>query len=374
MSLSRILIISIVIIVILIIGVAVYTITNRAVETPQTREIRANGGGSSFINPQMQVWARSYYNATKGSVIINYQSIGSGAGQRGLLEGSLDFAGSDIPLIPENYKAAREKGLKIIQFPIIGGSVAVVYNIPEWNDSLCGPLRMTPEAIAGIYLGEIAYWDDPAIRDVQIENCRNLLPHKQITAIHRSDGSGTTYLFTLFLSKAVPKWNSTVGYGLTVAWPVDNIGRGVGGKGSEGLIALVKQTPYSIGYVEPNYAKREKIPIAAVRNKLGQYLLPEDKYVIETMRRGAQELPPLDQDLSFLPYEFVYRGEPDTYPIVGTPYIILSLNISNDKLLALKEFFKYALSEGQMNLLEGYVPLPSELRDKIISYLDQYIK
>ncbi|MEM1632669.1 MAG: phosphate ABC transporter substrate-binding protein PstS [Sulfolobales archaeon] len=334
------------------------------------------GGGSTLVNPQMSSWARVYGNITSGRILVNYQSIGSAAGQRGVLDGSLDFGASDIPMTPDNYRMAQSKGLRIIQFPIIAGSVAVVYNLPTWNNATCGPLRLSAEVIAGIYLGKIVYWDDPKIVELQIDECKRYLPHREIIGVHRSDGSGTTALFTMFLSKTVPEWNSTVGYGLTVNWPIDQLGRGVGGKGNEGVTAAIKQTPYSIGYVEPIYAIRENLPIAAIRNKDGNFVLPTEENVQEALKRGAKDLPPLDQDLSLLPLSFIYQDGSNTYPIVGTPFVIISLNQSNVKLLALKEFFRWVLTEGQSTqyILPGYLPLPQELTGKILNYLDQYIK
>lgn len=332
-----------------------------------------NGGGSSFINPIMQSWIRAFRDYSGGRIVINYQSIGSGAGQKGLLDGSLDFAGSDIPLTWENYNQIVGKGRGFIQFPIIAGAVAIIYNIPEWDQARCGPLRLSPEVIARIYLGEIVYWDDPSIKNIQRQECQGLLPHKEIVAVHRSDGSGTTALLTMYLAKAYPRWNDTVGYGLTVSWPVDQTGRGVGAKGSEGVTANVKSTRYSIGYVEPNYAEREGIPIAAIQNKAGNYVLPTRESITEALKRGAVGLPPPDTYWGAVPLLFIYQDGPDTYPIVGTPFIIAYTDMPREKAEAFKEFFRWVLTEGQTDryVPQGYIPLPKELREKALEYLER---
>ncbi|MGC9149159.1 MAG: phosphate ABC transporter substrate-binding protein PstS [Sulfolobales archaeon] len=336
-----------------------------------------NGGGSSAINPQMQNWAKIFRDdISEGAITVNYQSIGSGAGQKGIVDGSLDFAGSDIPLTKDNYDALKSKGRGFIQIPIIAISIAVIYNIPEWDQSKCGPLRLSPEAIAEIYLGNIVYWDDPLIKNLQKPECQALLPHKEIYGVHRSDGSGSTALLTMYLSKAYPKWNQTVGYGLVVNWPIDNTGRGIGGKGSEGVIAQVKNTKYSIGYVEPNYAEKENIPIAAVTNKAGQFILPTKDAIEEALKRGATALPKPDEYWGSVPLQFVYQDGNNTYPIVGTPIIIIRTDLPKDKLEALKQFFTWVLTNGQKEtyVLPGYYPLPTELTSIAVKYLSDYLK
>ena len=341
--------------------------------TSQTQQITLIGGGSTAIDPQMQAWARFYRDEiSKGSVVINYQGIGSGAGQKGIIDGSLDFAGSDIPLTKDNYETLKSSGRGFIQIPVIGMSIAVVYNIPEWDQSKCGNLRLTPQALAGIYLGKIVYWDDPAIKSVQAPQCQDLLPHKEIYAVHRSDGSGSTAFFTMYLSKTVPEWNSTVGWGLVVNWPVDATGRGIGGKGSPGVIAAVKNTPYSIGYVEPEYANREGVPIAALQNKEGNFVLPTIDNVKEALRRGAALLPPPDAYWGSVPLAFIYQDGPNTYPMSGTSYIIISTTLPKSKAEALKAFFTWVLTQGQSDkyVLPGYVPLPKELADKALEYIN----
>ncbi len=398
-GISKTLGIAVVIVLIITIGAAVWYYTNRpsrevpektpTTTSPTSQQVTTtqmstmyvsvilNGGGSSAINPQMQNWAKIFRDEiTKGAITVNYQSIGSGAGQKGIVDGSLDFAGSDIPLTKDNYDALKNKGRGFIQIPIIAISIAVIYNIPEWDQSRCGPLRLSPEAIAEIYLGNIKYWDDPLIRDLQKPECQTLLPHKEIYGVHRSDGSGSTALLTMYLSKAYPKWNQTVGYGLVVNWPIDNTGRGIGGKGSEGVVAQVKNTKYSIGYVEPNYAEKENIPIAAVMNKAGQFVLPTKEAVLEALRRGATALPRPDEYWGSVPLEFVYQDGSNTYPIVGTPIIIIRTDLPKDKLEALKQFFTWVLTEGQGDtyILPGYFPLPKELTDVAVKYLSEYLK
>ncbi|MEM2773769.1 MAG: phosphate ABC transporter substrate-binding protein PstS, partial [Nitrososphaerota archaeon] len=211
-------------------GITTGTVTTQTViQTVTQKQVAGtiNGAGASFLNPQMQAWASKFYELTKGRVKVNYQSIGSGAGQANFKEGLIDFAGSDPPLKKEIYDEFQGKS-GIIQFPVIIGTIVVVYNIPNIETQ---KLRLTGEVIAKIYLGEIVYWDDPLIKEL---NPDLNLPHEKIIAVHRSDGSGTTRVFTAYLSKIYKPWKEKVGSDFTVQWPVDQLGNGVGAKGNEG--------------------------------------------------------------------------------------------------------------------------------------------
>lgn len=317
-----------------------------------------NGAGATFLNPQMQAWASKYYELTKGRIQVNYQSIGSGAGQAKFREGVLDFAGSDPPLKADIYKEFQEKG-GIIQFPVIIGTIVIVYNLPNVES---GKLRLTGEIVAKIYLGEIMYWDDPRIKELNPELD---LPHEKIIAVHRSDGSGTTRVFTAYLAKVSEEWKNRVGSDFTVSWPVDEIGNGVGGKGNEGVAAAVKQNLYSIGYVETAYAYEVGLKIALIRNRDGNYVLPTREAVESAAKALVQILPRADEDWSkVFPDETVDAPGRESYPITSYSFIILR-QVYDDpvKVAILKEFFQWVLTEGQKdeNVIRGYEPLPPEV-------------
>ncbi|MCF3653321.1 MAG: phosphate ABC transporter substrate-binding protein PstS [Aigarchaeota archaeon] len=334
-----------------------------ATTSPTTRAISTlsgvvNGAGASFLNPQMQAWASKFYELTGGRIQINYQSIGSGAGQAKFREGILDFAGSDPPLKPEIYDEFKEKG-GIVQFPVIIGTIAVVYNIPNVES---GKLKLTGEVIAKIYMGEIVYWDDPAIKAL---NPELNLPHEKIIAVHRSDGSGTTRVFTAYLSKVSESWKNKVGSDLTVEWPVDKLGNGVGAKGNEGVAAAVQQNRYSIGYVETAYAHSAGLSIALIRNRDGNYVLPTKEAVASAAKALIKVLPRADEDWSSIfPDETVDPPGSESYPITSFSFVILR-QVYDDpvKVAILKEFFEWVLTEGQKpeNIVEGYEPLPPEV-------------
>jgi len=317
-----------------------------------------NGAGASFLNPQMQAWASRFYEITGGRIQINYQSIGSGAGQAKFKEGILDFAGSDPPLKSDIYNEFKGKG-GIIQFPVIIGTIVVVHNIPNVES---GKLRLTGEVVAKIYMGEIVYWDDPAIK---VLNPELNLPHEKVIAVHRSDGSGTTRVFTAYLSKVSETWRSKVGSDFTVAWPVDEIGNGVGAKGNEGVSAAVQQNPYSIGYIETAYAYSAGLKIALLRNADGNYVLPTKEAVASAAKALVKVLPRADEDWSHIfPDETVDPPGRESYPLTSFSFVILRQVYEDPvKNAILKEFFEWVLTEGQKpeNIVEGYEPLPPEV-------------
>lgn len=334
------------------------TTTSPATRLTITLSGVVNGAGSSFLNPQMQVWASKFYELTSGRIQVNYQSIGSGAGQAKFGEGILDFAGSDPPLTSDIYNGFKGKG-GIIQFPVIIGTIVIVHNIPDVES---GKLKLTGEVVAKIYLGGIVYWDDPAIKAL---NPALSLPHEKIIAVHRSDGSGTTRVFTAYLSKVSEDWRNKVGSDFTVAWPVDELGNGVGGKGSEGVAAAVKQNLYSIGYVETAYAYSTGLKIALIRNRDGNYVLPTREAVESTAKALVKVLPRADEDWSHIfPDETVDPPGRESYPLTSFSFMILR-QVYDDpvKAAVLREFFEWVLTEGQKpeNIVEGYDPLSPEV-------------
>lgn len=342
-------------------GITTGTVTTQTViQTVTQKQVAGtiNGAGASFLNPQMQAWASKFYELTKGRVKVNYQSIGSGAGQANFKEGLIDFAGSDPPLKKEIYDEFQGKG-GIIQFPVIIGTIVVVYNIPNIETQ---KLRLTGEVIAKIYLGEIVYWDDPLIKEL---NPDLNLPHEKIIAVHRSDGSGTTRVFTAYLSKIYKPWKEKVGSDFTVQWPVDQLGNGVGAKGNEGVAAAVQQNLYSIGYVETAYAYGSGLKIALIRNRNGQYVIPTEETVKSSLIELTKILPKAHEDWSkIFPDETVDPPGLKSYPIVSFSFIILRQDYDDEiKVALLREFFTWVLTEGQKkeNIVPGYDPLPPEV-------------
>ena len=212
------------------------------------------GAGSTFIYPIMTRWISSYQSSHPG-VEINYQSIGSGGGIQQLKKGLVDFGASDAALSDDQLKEMPP----VIQIPESAGPVCITYNLPE----LTKPLQLSAATLSGIYLGTIKTWQDPAVKK---DNPGVNLPKEPIIVAHRSDGSGTTNIFTTYLNAVSPEWSKKVGKGISVSWPV-----GLGGKGSEGVTGVVKQTPGTIGYVELSYAKQNNLPVALIRNAAGKW-------------------------------------------------------------------------------------------------------
>ena len=219
-----------------------------------------NGAGATFPYPIYSKWFDEYHKKF-GNIQINYQSVGSGAGIKQVTEGTVDFGASDGPMSDEQLKAYQDKhGSAILHFPTVLGAVVPTYNVSGVNQAL----NFTPEALAGIFMGKVTKWNDPAITGA---NSGVSLPGNDIVVVHRSDGSGTTYIWTDYLSKVSDDWKNKVGKGTSVNWPV-----GLGGKGNEGVTGLIKQTPNSIGYVELIYAVQNKIEYGTVKNSSGAFI------------------------------------------------------------------------------------------------------
>src|SRR5713226_4508433 len=242
-------------------GVSVVTLALAMVVTVLVHAaLSINGAGASFPYPMYSKWF-SEYQKKNPEVQINYQSIGSGGGIKQVTEGTVDFGASDGPMNDEQLKAFQGKhGFGILHFPTVLGAVVPTYNIP----GVTAALNFTPEALAGIFLGKITKWYDPAIAGA---NKGVNLPANDIVVVHRSDGSGTTYIWTDYLSKVSTEWKDKVGKGASVNWPV-----GLGGKGNEGVTGSIKNTPNSIGYVELIYAETNKIPYGNVKNSANVFV------------------------------------------------------------------------------------------------------
>src|SRR5437660_934846 len=225
-------------------------------EAPRADQVLINGAGATFPYPIYSKWFNEYHRKFP-QIQINYQSIGSGGGIRQVIEGTVDFGATDGPMTDEQLKQAKSK---ILHFPTVLGAVVPAYHIP----GLAQEINFTPEALTGIFLGKITKWNDPELKKA---NASVNLPDKNIVVIHRSDGSGTTYVWVDYLAKVSPEWKSKVGVNTSVNWPV-----GLGGKGNEGVAGLIQQTPNSIGYVELIYAVQNKMGYGKVGNSGGSFI------------------------------------------------------------------------------------------------------
>jgi phosphate transport system substrate-binding protein len=307
-----------------------------------------NGAGATFPYPIYSKWF-DVYHQKNSSIQFNYQSVGSGAGIKQVTEGTVDFGASDGPMNDDQLKAFQAKrGCEILHFPTVLGAVVPTYNVK----GVPGALNFTPEALAGIYLGKITKWNDPAIAGA---NKGVNLPAEDIVVIHRSDGSGTTYIWTDYLSKVSDEWKSKVNRNTSVNWPV-----GLGGKGNEGVTGLVKQTPDSIGYVELIYAVQNNIPYGAVKNAAGSFIKADLASVTAAAAGAAKEMP-ADFRVSI-----TNAAGKTAYPISSFTWLLIPSKIQDTaKRDAIKGFLKWMLTDGQSyNEALSYAKLPKEVVDK----------
>jgi len=307
-----------------------------------------NGAGATFPYPMYSKWFDEYHKKFS-NVQINYQSIGSGGGIKQVTEGTVDFGATDGPMNDDQLKAFQDKrGSGILHFPTVLGADVPAYNIP----GISSELNFTPEALAGIFLGKITKWNDPAIAGA---NKGVNLPANDIVVVHRSDGSGTTYIWTDYLSKVSEEWKSKVGKGTSVNWPV-----GLGGKGNEGVAGLVKQTPNSFGYVELIYAIQNNMPYGHVKNSSGA-LIKADLASVTAAAAGAAKDMPGDFRVSI-----TNAPGKSAYPISSFTWLLVPQKIQDaGKRDALKGFLKWMLADGQ-NYTEAlsYAKLPKEVVEK----------
>jgi len=307
-----------------------------------------NGAGATFPYPMYSKWFDEYHKKFS-NVQINYQSIGSGGGIKQVTEGTVDFGATDGPMNDDQLKAFQDKrGSGILHFPTVLGADVPAYNIP----GISSELNFTPEALAGIFLGKITKWNDPAIAGA---NKGVNLPANDIVVVHRSDGSGTTYIWTDYLSKVSEEWKSKVGKGTSVNWPV-----GLGGKGNEGVAGLVKQTPNSFGYVELIYAIQNNMPYGHVKNSSGA-LIKADLASVTAAAAGAAKDMPGDFRVSI-----TNAPGKSAYPISSFTWLLVPQKIQDaGKRDALKGFLKWMLADGQ-NYAEAlsYAKLPKEVVEK----------
>jgi len=305
-----------------------------------------NGAGATFPFPLYSKWFSDYHKKNP-ALRFNYQSIGSGGGIKQITEKTVDFGASDAPMTAEEL--ARAPG--VVHVPTVLGAVVVVYNAPVEG------LRLTPETLSGIFLGTITRWNDKALAR---DNPSAKLPDSPITVAHRSDGSGTTYVFTDYLAKAAPEWKAKVGAGKSVKWPV-----GLGGKGNEGVTGLVKGTPGSIGYVELAYASQSKLATAALRNRDGAFVKPS---LESTSQAAAGVELPADFRVSITD-----APGKQAYPIASFTYLLVYQDAADQaKGEALARFLWWAIHEGQASAAAlDYAPLPPAVVAKVEKKLEK---
>ena len=315
-----------------------------AVVAPATAQVKLNGAGATFPNIIYQDWMLTY-NRVHADVQLNYQSIGSGGGIRQFSDGTVDFGATDAPMKDSAIAAINGN---VLHIPTVLGGDVPTYNLPDVKETL----RFTPDLLADIFLGKVTKWSDARIAAT---NPGVKLPDQDILVVHRSDGSGTTFIWTDYLSKVSPAWEQSVGRGTSVNWPV-----GLGGKGNEGVTATVKQTPGAIGYVELGYAMINKLPAGSVRNKSGEFVAPTLESITAAAAGAMQQM---DPNTDFR----VSITNPDgdkAYPIASFTWLLLHKQYDDAaKARALVRFVWWAETEGQSRAAAlGYAPLPKQLR------------
>jgi len=307
------------------------------------QSVDLTGAGATFPYPIYSKWFSDY--AAKAGVRINYQSIGSGGGIRQLSEQTVDFGASDAPM--SDAELAKAKGGKVLHFPMVLGAVVVTYNLPTVQKSL----KLSGAVLADIFLGKITKWNDPRIAAL---NAGVALPAKDILVVHRSDGSGTTFIFTDFLTKVSPAWSGRPGNGKEVQWPV-----GLGGKGNEGVAGQVRQIAGAIGYVELAYARQNKLAYAELQNAAGAYVAPTIEAITEAASAAASKL---GKDTDYR-VSIVNAPGKKAYPISSFTWLLVYEKMADAaKAKKLAEFMKYAFTDGQKSAPAlDYAPLPNNV-------------
>ena len=313
------------------------------VALPSMAQTKLNGAGATFPYPIYSKWFDEYHKL-HGDIEINYQSIGSGGGIRQVTAGTVDFGASDGPMTDQQLKEAK---FKILHLPTVLGSVVPAYNIPGFK----GELKFTPDVIAGIYLGKITSWNDGAIAKV---NPGVSLPNQSIVVVHRSDGSGTTYIWTDYLTKVSPEWSSQVGKGTSVRWPV-----GLGAKGNEGVAGMVRQMEGAFGYVELIYALQNNISYGTVRNAAGEFV----KASLESTTAAAASVKTMPADFRV---SITNAPGKDAYPISSFTWLLVPAEWKDkNKQKIMVDFLNWMLDQGQtMTTQLNYAPLPDAVKEK----------
>ena len=303
--------------------------------------VTLNGAGATFPYPLYSRWFAEY-NRLHPDVRINYQSIGSGGGIAQVQKGTVDFGASDAPLSDAQLK---DMGRPVVLIPTVAGSIAMSYNLPGVGSGL----RLTPENIVDLYMGQITKWNDPKI---VANNPSAKLPDMAVTIVHRSDGSGTTFHFTSFLSEVSKAWADKVGRSTSVEWPA-----GIGGKGNEGIAGLVKQTPGSIGYIELAYVVQNQLTYAVVKNRDGRWIAPSLSATTAAAAGGAAKMAQTND----VRVSIAYAPGANVYPIAGFTYLLVPQNQTDEaKGKALAEFLWWAIHDGEKDAPQLlYAPIPA---------------
>lgn len=320
--------------------------------------VQINGAGSTFIQPVVSDWIYAYQYIDP-SVTLNYQGIGSGGGKKSIIDNTVDFAGSDSVLKDAEYTSGKD----LQMYPMLAGAVVPIYNL----SGLTQPLILNGNILAGIFSGTITKWNDPAIATL---NPGVSLPDATITAVHRSDGSGTTEIFTDALSSFSSDWKTNVGAGTSVEWPVDKAGNGIGGKGNQGVAAAVQNTPNSIGYVELSFAVANKIAFASLVNKAGQTVIANSDSIQAAMSDFASTF------TDKLTNVIVDGPGAKSWPLTGYTYIILHTTAMSDctKAQKLVQFLKWDLTDAGAAKRAadlGYAALPADVQSQVLAKLSQ---
>ena len=311
-----------------------------------------NGAGATFPYPLYSKWFSEYHNQ-HSDVQVNYQSIGSGGGIRQVQAGTVDFGATDGPMTDEQIAASK---VKVLHVPTVLGAVVPAYNIPGVTQEV----KFTPEILAGIFMGKISNWTDAAIAKA---NPDIKFPNQSITVVHRSDGSGTSYIFTDYLSKVNSDWQGTTGKGTSVKWPV-----GVGGKGNEGVAGMIRNLPGSVGYIELIYALQNKIDYGSVKNSSGQFIKAS---LDSTTAAAAGVKMPADFRVSI-----TNPPGKTAYPIASFTWLLVPTNATDKtKGKMVKDMVLWALDNGE-GMASGlsYAPLPKEVVEKVKAAVNQQVK
>jgi phosphate transport system substrate-binding protein len=321
-----------------------------ALAIPALGQTTLNGAGATFPYPMYSKWF-SEYHKLHPDIEINYQSIGSGGGIRQVLAGTVDFGASDGPMTNEQLAQAK---VKILHIPTVLGAVVPAYNVP----GVSGEVKFTPEALAGIFLGKITSWNDAAITNA---NPGVKFPAQPIVVIHRSDGSGTTFIFTDYLSKISPEWQSQVGSSTSVRWPV-----GLGGKGNEGVAGMIRQMQGGIGYIELIYAVQNKIPYGSVKNAAGDFV----KASLDSVTAAAASAPKMPADFRV---SITNAPGKDAYPVSSFTWLLIpekAKDAAKGKIIS--DFLTWMVDDGQKMTADlSYAPLPGSVASKVKETIKQ---
>jgi phosphate transport system substrate-binding protein len=329
-------------------------------DTTKEKDFAVNGqvktaigaAGSTFVNPIMTQWINNF-KQSHPSTQVNYRAIGSAAGVAELKQGMLEIAATDAPLSDDQLKEMAP----IIQVPVAAGPVCAVYNLP----GLKSPLRLSGSTLAGIFSGKIISWQDPAIAH---DNPGASLPHAAIIVVHRTDGSGTTNIFTSYLAKVSADWSRDAGQGLSVKWPV-----GIGAQGSSGVLDFVSANPGTIGYAELNYAKDKHLPVASIENRGGSFVAPSPASATAAIEAFSDAL---SKDVRASVVDPPAAAK-DAYPITGLTFLLIAKDGSDaNERQAIRDFVQYTVQSGQ-ELAEGldYAKLPKSIQDRAQSILGE---